>query len=50
MDETLQGITEGWLQTTSLVTHRFPVEQAKEAWDLILDPKQAKLGVILDWI
>ncbi|WP_256761913.1 zinc-binding dehydrogenase [Cohnella sp. WQ 127256] len=49
MDETLQGITEGWLQTTSLITHRFPVEQAKEAWDLILDSKQAKLGVILDW-
>ncbi|BBI31534.1 zinc-binding dehydrogenase [Cohnella abietis] len=50
MDATLQGITEGWLQTTSLITHRFPVQQAKEAWDLILDPKQAKLGVILDWI
>ncbi|BBH22129.1 oxidoreductase [Paenibacillus baekrokdamisoli] len=50
MDETLQGITEGWLQTTSLVTHRFPVEHAKKAWDLILDPKQTKLGVILDWI
>ncbi|WP_141500022.1 zinc-binding dehydrogenase [Paenibacillus luteus] len=50
MDETLRGIAEGWLQTTSLVTHHFPVEQAKEAWDLILDSKQAKLGVILDWI
>ncbi|WP_138755530.1 zinc-binding dehydrogenase [Paenibacillus sinopodophylli] len=50
MDETLRGITEGWLQTSSLITHRFPVEQAKEAWDLILDSKQAKLGVVLDWI
>jgi len=49
MDETLLGIKDGWLQTISLITHQFPVEQAKDAWDVILDPKQNKLGVILNW-
>ncbi|QGQ94229.1 hypothetical protein EHS13_04565 [Paenibacillus psychroresistens] len=49
MDETIVGITEGWLQTIPLITHHFPVEQAVEAWDLILDPSKNKLGVVLDW-
>lgn len=49
MDRTFEGIMEGWLRTASLITHRFPVEQAAEAWKLIVENKSACLGVILDW-
>ncbi|MDF2961397.1 MAG: L-idonate 5-dehydrogenase [Paenibacillus sp.] len=49
MDETLKGIHEGWLSTEALITHRFPVEQADKAWQIILSNKQACLGVVLDW-
>lgn len=49
MDATLQGIREGWLQTSSLVTHSYPVEQAAAAWDDIRRDKQSCLGVLLDW-
>lgn len=49
MDATLAAIQEGWLRTIPLITHRFPVQQAAEAWSVILDPKQVCLGVILEW-
>jgi 2-desacetyl-2-hydroxyethyl bacteriochlorophyllide A dehydrogenase len=49
MDRTLQGITEGWLQTGPLITHRFKAEQAEAAWNLILENKELCLGVILEW-
>jgi 3-hydroxyethyl bacteriochlorophyllide a dehydrogenase len=49
MDETLQAIHEGWLRTSPLITHRFRVEQAAEAWSTIIDNKASCLGVILDW-
>jgi 2-desacetyl-2-hydroxyethyl bacteriochlorophyllide A dehydrogenase len=49
MNRTLEGIHEGWLQTGSLITHRFPVEQAAEAWRTILDNKFTTMGVILEW-
>jgi hypothetical protein len=29
MDETLRGISEGWLQTQSLITHQFLIKQLK---------------------
>ncbi|MBP1988476.1 alcohol dehydrogenase catalytic domain-containing protein [Paenibacillus eucommiae] len=49
MDATLEGIEEGWLKTEPLITHRFPAEQADEAWKLILDKKKMCLGVVLVW-
>ncbi|MDF2715413.1 MAG: tdh 2 [Paenibacillus sp.] len=49
MVQTLEGIREGWLQTGSLITHRYPVSQAAEAWQAIMDNKAAMLGVILEW-
>jgi 3-hydroxyethyl bacteriochlorophyllide a dehydrogenase len=49
MNETLKGLHDGWLRTESLITHRFPVEQADIAWQTILCQKQTCLGVILDW-
>lgn len=49
MDDTLELIAAGYLDTLSLITHRFPVEQAAEAWDLISTKGESVLGVILDW-
>ncbi len=49
MDETLALIASGHLQTEPLITHRFPVEQAAEAWKLILERTDPVLGVVLTW-
>ncbi|MEK3916434.1 alcohol dehydrogenase catalytic domain-containing protein [Paenibacillus sp. FSL H7-0331] len=49
MDATRDGIRDQWLQTGSLVTHRFPVNRADEAWQLIVDKSEPSLGVILEW-
>lgn len=49
MDATLAGIRDRWLQTGTLVTHRFPVHRAEDAWRVILDKAEPCLGVILEW-
>lgn len=49
MDRTLELLQQGVLQTLPLITHRFPVTQAAEAFDLILSRREPVLGVILDW-
>ena len=49
MDRTRDLIAAGYLETLSLITHRFPVEQVSEAWRLIAEKRESVLGVILDW-
>jgi len=49
MNDTLSLIKSGHLLTEELITHKFPVEQADEAWQLILDRTEPVLGVILCW-
>jgi 2-desacetyl-2-hydroxyethyl bacteriochlorophyllide A dehydrogenase len=49
MDETMQWIAAGKLHTRELITHRFPVEQAAQAWKLIASKLEPVLGVVLDW-
>ena len=49
MDETLAWIAAGHLEVESLITHRFPVEKAADAWKLILDRNEPSLGVLLTW-
>ena len=49
MDATLEMIAFGELQTVPLITHRFPINRAAEAYDLILSRKVPVLGVVLDW-
>ena len=43
------AVAAGALDTVSLLTHRFPVERAAEAWDLIESKREPVLGVLLDW-
>lgn len=49
MDSTLELLRQGALQTLPLISHHFPVEQAADAFDLILSRREPVLGVILDW-
>jgi L-iditol 2-dehydrogenase len=49
MDHTRALIAVGYLQTLPLITHRFPVQQAAEAWKLIASKREPVLGVILEW-
>jgi 3-hydroxyethyl bacteriochlorophyllide a dehydrogenase len=49
MDATLEMILNGKLRTLPLITHHFPVFQAEEAYNMILQRTQPHLGVILDW-
>ena len=37
------------LRIKPLITHRFPISQAKEAYDLILDRPEEALGILFDW-
>ncbi|MCF3650239.1 zinc-binding dehydrogenase [Synoicihabitans lomoniglobus] len=49
VDATIQWVAEGKLDTAGLITHRFPVEAAAEAWALIESKREPVLGVILEW-
>ncbi len=49
MDETLRWVAEGKLTTLPLITHRFPIARAAEAFDLFLHRREPSLGILLDW-
>ncbi len=49
MDRTLEAVAAGTLQTLPLITPRFPVERAGDAWTLIESKTEPVLGVILEW-
>lgn len=49
LEATLQWIAAGKLNTLDLLTHRFPVARAAEAWALIESKREPVLGVVLDW-
>lgn len=49
MDATLEAVAGGGLKARHLLTHRFPVEEAAEAWNLIETKSEPVLGVVLDW-
>jgi threonine dehydrogenase-like Zn-dependent dehydrogenase len=45
----LRWLAEGKLDSLSLLSHRFAVERAAEAWSLIESKREPVLGVVLDW-
>ncbi len=49
IDATIRWVHEGKMDTTGLITHRFPVAQAADAWDLIESKREPVLGVVLQW-
>lgn len=49
LDETMRWVADGRINTLDLITHRFSVEQAADAWSLIESKREPVLGVVLDW-
>ncbi len=49
VDATMEWVRAGKMDTTGLITHRFPVAQAADAWALISSKREHVLGVVLDW-
>lgn len=49
LEETMRWVADGRLNTLDLITHRFAVEQAADAWALIESKREPVLGVVLDW-
>jgi len=49
VDATLALLAEGHLDAASLITHRFAVSKAREAWDTLVHGHDEALGVILEW-
>ena len=49
LEETLRWVADGRLDTLGLITHRFPVERAADAWALIEGKREPVLGVVLEW-
>jgi len=49
MEQTMNWIANGKLNTLDLITHRFQAEDAASAWKLIESKAEPVLGVILDW-
>ncbi|MCD6361388.1 MAG: zinc-binding alcohol dehydrogenase [Armatimonadetes bacterium] len=49
MDELLRLIDTGAFRVSDLITHRFPFEQAPEAYDTIIAGREHTLGVLLQY-
>jgi predicted dehydrogenase/threonine dehydrogenase-like Zn-dependent dehydrogenase len=49
MEEFLRLAAQGRLQIAGLITHRLPLEEASKAYELIMDPNQSSLAVLLDY-
>lgn len=44
----LQSLKEGWLSVSDLITHRFKLEEAEQAYQTLLEDK-ASLGIVLSY-
>lgn len=49
MDAAIEAIVDGGLKSRHLLTHRFSVDEAADAWELIESKSEPVLGVLLDW-
>ena len=49
LDEFLKLLDKGVVHVDHLVTHRFPLERATEAYELILEQKEPYVGVLLTY-
>lgn len=45
----MQWISQGVVKVEPLISHRFPVDQAAEAFRLVVDAPDKILGIIFDW-
>lgn len=45
----MEALSSGLVQAAPLVTHQFPGNQAKEAFDLLYEHPEDAMGVIMEW-
>ena len=50
MDAVLNLISQRKLNTKALITHRFKIEEAEKAYDMILHPKEKYIGVLIEYL
>lgn len=48
-DRSIGLIAEGKIDVTSMITHRFPFQQAAEAYDMLYNRLHECMGVVLEW-
>jgi hypothetical protein len=49
MEEFLAQLAKGTVRVDHLITHRFPIDRALEAYELILEGKEPYIGVLLTY-
>ena len=49
LEEFLGQLAKGTMEVKHLITHRFPIERATEAYDLILKGKEPYIGVLITY-
>ena len=49
LEEFLAQLAKGTVEVRHLITHRFPIEQATEAYNLILEGKEPYIGVLITY-
>jgi bacteriochlorophyllide a dehydrogenase len=49
MNQTVNLVAAGYLETLPLITHRMPVSRVADAWEMIAEKRDAVLGIVLDW-
>jgi len=49
LEEFLAQLASGTVKVNHLITHRFPIERATEAYDLILKGKESYIGVLITY-
>lgn len=49
MDNTLALISQGHMHVEELLTHRFPYQEAPQAYQLLLNRATDFLGIVIDW-
>ncbi len=48
-DQAIQYLSEGKIRPEDMITHRFPYQQAAEAFDLLYNRLGETMGVVLTW-
>jgi len=49
MEAVLELMASGKINIESMISHRFPFEKAQQAYDVILEPSNISIGIILDY-
>lgn len=49
MEEFLRLVSKGQVRIEPLITHRFPLEEAEQAYQTIMDPASSSLAILLEY-